>query len=93
MVAVGDYIAFDYSGRRALHQVIDGKTANASGVTGNIEVVPPFRPGIANGLAVSVGNPALRAVMVPGTLDMGRSAGIWHEGISFRWTQTLREVP
>lgn len=93
VVAVGDYIAFDYSGRRALHQVVSGATANSSGVTGNIEVVPPFRAGIANGLAVSVGNPSLRAVMVPGSLDMGQSSGIWHEGISFGWTQTLSEVP
>lgn len=92
VVSVGDYIAFDYSGRRALHQVIDGKTANTSGVTGNIEIVPPFRTGIANGIAVSVGNPVLRAVMVPGSLDMGQSRGLWHEGVSFQWTQTLREA-
>lgn len=93
VIAPGDYIAFGYAGRRALHQVVSGKTVDGSGNTGNIEVVPPFRPGVALDLPVSVGNPPLKAVMVPGSLRMGQSRGIWHEGISFDWTQTLRETP
>lgn len=93
VVAPGDYIAWDYSGRRALHQVHKGSTANSSGNTGNIEIVPTARIVPSAGLTVAVGSARFRAVMVPGSLDMGQSRGIWHEGISFDWSQTLRENP
>lgn len=93
VIAAGDYIAFDYSGRRALHQVVVGKTVDASGNTGNIEVVPPFRtlPGV--GWGVTVGAAKCRAVMVPGTARVGASNIVATSGVSFDWTQTLRENP
>lgn len=92
-IAAGDYLAFDYSGRRALHQVVVGKTVDASGNTGNIEVVPPFRtlPGV--GWGVTVGAAKCRAVIVPGSLSIGIAADGATDSISFEWTQTLRENP
>lgn len=89
----GDFIAFDYAGRRALHQVLTDTTITAGGTRTGIEVVPPVRPGWAANASVGVGSVRFRAVMVPGSLDMGQSRGIWHDGISFDWTQTLRETP
>ena len=93
VIAAGDYLAFDYSGRRALHQVVVGKTVDANGNTGNIEVVPPFRtlPGV--GWGVTVGAAKCRAVMVPGTARVGTSNIVATSGVSFDWTQTLRENP
>ena len=93
VIAAGDYLAFDYSGRRALHQVVVGKTVDASGNTGNIEVVPPFRtlPGV--GWGVTVGAAKCRAVIVPGSLSIGIAADGATDSISFDWTQTLRENP
>ena len=93
VIAAGDYIAFDYSGRRALHQVVVGATVNGSGNTGNIEVVPPFRtlPGV--GWGVTVGAAKCRAVIVPGSLSIGIAADGATDSISFDWFQTLRESP
>ena len=72
-------------------ELLSGKTDLTYTVA--IEVVPPIRPGWAAGVAVTIGSPRCRAVMVPGSLNMGQSRGIWHEGISFDWTQTLGENP
>lgn len=93
VIAAGDYLSLDYSGRRALHQVVVGKTVDASGNTGNIEVVPPFRtlPGV--GWGVTVGAAKCRAVIVPGSLSIGIAADGATDSISFDWTQTLRENP
>lgn len=89
----GDYMAFGYANRIALHQIVVGGALNGTGARNGVEVVPPIRPGWAAGVAVTIGSPRCRAVMVPGSLNMGQSRGIWHEGISFDWTQTLRENP
>lgn len=92
-IVPGDYIAWDYSGRRALHQVVSGSTANSSGATGNIEIVPPMRTLPAVGSAVALGAARCRAVIVPGSLRIGTANAAITDGISFDWTQTLRENP
>ena len=93
VISDGDYLSFDYSGRRALHQVVGGGTANASGITGNIEVVPPIRAMSAAGWAVTVGPGKCLAKMNPGSLKIGASGRVATTGASFEWTQTLSEVP
>lgn len=93
VVVPGDYIAWDYSGRRALHQVVSGSTANSSGATGNIEIVPPMRTLPAVGSAVALGAARCRAVIVPGSLRIGTANAAITDGISFDWIQTLRESP
>ena len=93
LVEPGDYIAWDYSGRRALHQVVVGRTADSNGSTGDIEIVPPMRTLPPVGTAVTVGAAKCRAVMVPGTAQVGSSSIVATTGISFDWIQTLRENP
>ena len=93
VIVPGDYLAWEYSGRRALHQVVVGATVNSSGVTGNIEIVPPMRTLPAAGTAVAVGTARCRAVIVPGSLRIGAASAAITEGISFDWIQTLREHP
>ena len=93
VINAGDYIAFDYSGRRAFHQALARVVATSTGTTGNIDIVPPFRTGMAVNIPVQVGSPALRAVMVPGSLRVGTSGMVATSGASFEWTQTLRENP
>lgn len=92
VLRAGDYIGFTYAGRRALHQAIEGANANAEGVTGAFEVVPPIRPGWAAGAAVTVGAPRCVAVLSPGKTRIGQSVGVRHESASFEWVQTLRQV-
>lgn len=89
----GDYIAFGYASRIALHRIVVGGALSGTGARNGVEVVPPIRPGWVAGVGLTIGAPKCRAVMVPGSLSMGQSRGIWHEGISFDWTQTLRENP
>lgn len=94
VIKPGDYIAFDYSGRRAFHQFETGGTASSTGEIGALEVVPPFRPGSAVvDRTVTIGASKCRAVMVPGTARVGTSNIVATSGVSFDWTQTLRENP
>ena len=93
VVSPGDYLSFNYSGRRAFHQVVVGATANGSGVTGNIEIVPPLRAAPAVGTAATVGRATCRAVMVPGASRVGVSNIVASTGVVIDWVQTLRENP
>ncbi|SDL37245.1 hypothetical protein [Paracoccus chinensis] len=89
----GDYIAFGYANRIALHRIVVGGALSGTGARNGVEVVPPIRAGWTANTPVQIGSVRCRAVMVPGTLNMGQSRGIWHEGISFEWIQMLRENP
>ena len=94
IIKAGDYLAFDYSGRRAFHQFTVGGTVGATGEVGALEVVPPFRAGSAVvDRAVTVGAAKCRAVMVPGATRVGSSNRVATMGLTFDWIQTLRENP
>lgn len=91
----GDLISWTYGTspvRHALHEVINPSvSANASGVTGAIEVTPPIRPGVTGGAAVRLLTPWCKAIIVPGSVSPGqRRAGGILEGVKFRTQQTLR---
>ena len=90
-----DLVAFTYGTgpvRYALHEVVTSTaTANASGVTGTIEVQPPIRPGAAVGAAITLKKPTCKAVIVPGSFQPGSMrSGLLTEGVSFRIKQNLR---
>jgi hypothetical protein len=69
----GDYFAFDYGtpARRALHQLLEGATADGSGETGALACVPPIRQGAAADDAVTFKQPEGTFMLVPGTLQQG----------------------
>lgn len=87
----GDYLAFEYGSpaRYALHQVVLDAAADADGAV-ELDIVPPLRPGAADGAAVSLINPSCRAVMVPGSFKPSKNGLGASEGFSFQWRQTLR---
>ncbi|ARJ70084.1 hypothetical protein [Paracoccus contaminans] len=95
MLQRGDLLAFSYGTspiRYALHQIVNASVkANASGITPNIEVVPPIRPGAVVDAAVSLIQPACKMEIEPGSYQAGslRSGGLV-EGVSFSIQQTLR---
>lgn len=94
VIKPGDYIAFDYSGRRAFHQFETGGTASSTGEIGSLEVVPPLRPGSAVAdRAVTIGAAKCRAVIVPGKVRVGMSNRVATTGLAIDWIQTLRENP
>jgi hypothetical protein len=89
----GDFIAFDYGTsplRRALHRVVHGGgAASAAGVSPALEVVPPIRAGFAVGAAVTLVDPACKAVLVPGSATPSRSRRALGDGLAFSFLQTL----
>ena len=92
VLRAGDYIGFNYQGRRALHQAVEGRVADSNGVMTVFDVVPPIRPGWVAGEAVTVGAARCMAKMVPGTVQVGVSGPVATEGASFEWVQTLEVV-
>ena len=88
-----DSIAFSYGTnpvRFARHRVGKGSTADSTGLTGWIEVVPALRPGWARGTAVQLLKPACKAVIIPGSVQPGRRRHTITTGASFKWLQSLR---
>lgn len=94
VISKGDALAFDYVAegklRRAFHRARTGATADGTGTTPLFEVVPPIRPGSIQA-AVTLTDAACRAVYVPGSLRTGMARGVFTEGLTFRWRQTLGE--
>lgn len=90
----GDYLAFIYRSsptRFALHRVVDATVvANASGDTPLFEVRPHIRPGAVVNAAVTLINPACKAIIVPDSVQPGRTSRFVTEGQSFSFLQTLR---
>jgi len=89
----GDMIGFAYASnpvRYALHRVASGAIADGSGVTGMMEVSPNIRAGAAVGAPVTLLNPACKAIIVPGSVDVGTRKRTLTTGVSFQWLQTLR---
>lgn len=89
----GDYLAFDYGTspvRRALHRVVAATVTTAgTGITPAFEVSPPLRAGAAGGAAVSLFKAACKAVIVPNTIDKGKTTRTTNQDMSFRFQQTL----
>jgi len=89
----GDYIGWSYGTspiRYALHRAVSTATASGAGVISAIEVVPPVRPGLTVGTAVSLRRPVCKMVVQPGSVSVGVGSGMISAGATFRATQTLR---
>lgn len=88
-----DAVAWAYGAnptRYALHRLAAPVTANGSGLTPLVEVVPNVRPGASTGVAVQLVKAACKAVIVPGSYQPGRRKARLTSGASFKWQQTLR---
>lgn len=85
----GDYLAFDYGSSRALHQIVEGVTANGSGLTTEFEVRPHIRSGYTLNSAVTLKNPRGQFVLLPGSVS-SKSSGALHTIVSFQAVQFLQ---
>lgn len=90
VVSAGDYLSFDYSGNRALHQAMETVTANGSGVTTQFEVRPFIRTGwtLSPTTAVKLKGPKGIFNMVPGSVSSKISNAIYSV-ITFQAVQSL----
>ncbi len=89
VLSIGDYIAFNYGTRRALHRLVSAATASAGGLTPVFEVTPAIRTGAAVSSAVTLIRPSCKAVLLPGSVSRGVSRQLITRDASFRFRQTL----
>ena len=83
----GDYLAFTYSGVRALHRIVTNTiSANGAGTTAQFEVTPRLRAGASVGLAVTLVKASCKAVLVPGSVSKGRSRKTITREMAFRFS-------
>lgn len=68
-LSVGDYLSFAFGTKRALHQVLEGVTADGSGDTVEFAVCPEVRPGFAIDAAVKLKKPSGLFLLVPGSVE------------------------
>lgn len=90
-ISQGNLLSFTYGTnplRYALHRVVRGRIANASGDTGSIELTPFIRPGAAVDAQVRLVAPFCKAVIV--SADYGNSSATVSKDASFNWRKTLR---
>lgn len=90
----GDYLAFTYGSspvRYAFHQIVTGATSTGPGVqTSLIEVMPPIRAGATVATTVSLRQPAMKALIGPGSLSSRTARAVLSDGLTFDFMQTLR---
>lgn len=75
VISRGDYLSFDYAGKRALHQAMESVTANGAGATGQFEVRPFIRAGWNLGTAVNLKAPRGVFALVPGSVTPTQTRG------------------
>lgn len=87
----GDRLAFSYSSnptRYALHEIVVGGLADASGAL-TVEVTPNVRTGATTGAAVTLVRPSMKAIIRPGSTQLGASTARVTAGATFQIIQTL----
>jgi hypothetical protein len=88
-----DYLAWSYGSsptRFALHRVVTAAVADATGLTPLFEVSPSIRPGWVVNSDVQLVRPACKALIVPGSVQIGRRSAALVKGAGFKFIQTLR---
>jgi hypothetical protein len=88
VLSPGDYLSFDYGDSRALHQLVEGATANGFGTTPQFEVRPYIRAGATVGEAVRLKRPSGLFTLMPNTIE-SRLNGAIHSVVSFQAIQAL----
>lgn len=91
----GDYVSFvtgSGDGQRFhLHQLVEGASANGSGVTVQLDIVPDLHPAVTTGIAVVLQQPRCIARMIPGSVEVSSHPRRgFTEGARFAWRQTYR---
>lgn len=90
-IPAGSYLSFDYGSsptRRAFHELAETATTNGSGTSSTFEVSPFIRPGAAVGQVVTLLKPAMRCLIVPGSLQ-AQSVRAMTSTVSFSVVQKI----
>jgi hypothetical protein len=76
--------------RYGLHRIAVAASADATGLTGWNEVTPALPAALVAGAVATLARPAIKAVVMPGSVQPGTRRGGMVEGIAFSFVQTLR---
>jgi hypothetical protein len=93
ILSQGDWLSFSYGTspvRYAIHQIVETVTVPAGGISPSFEVSTFIRPGAAVSAPVQLVRPFFKAIIVPGSVNVGGSIPIFTSGIQFSILQTLR---
>lgn len=93
LFARGDMIGVTWGAsplRYGLHRIVVAASADASGLTGAIEVAPDLPAALTTGLAVSLRRPAFKAVIAAGSVQAGTLRNRIYDGAGFDLIQTMR---
>lgn len=91
-ISKGDYLSIAYGSgpvRYWFGQVVVAATADGTGLTPLLEFVPPLPAAVTTTLAVTLVQPAFKAVMVPGSIASGTIRRVKTDGLSFNFIQTF----
>lgn len=91
VLTAGDFVGWTYdTSRRALHQVVETRTTDGSGVI-DITVSHPVRGTVSAGTAVTILDPVCKAKLVPGSINPRTYTRRGAAAMSFQWRQTLAQ--
>lgn len=84
-ISRGDYLHYDYAGRRYLHQAMENATAVSGGTTALFEVRPhlPSNMVLSPAISVTFKNPSAICSLIPGSVSKSMISGI-HGTVSFQ---------
>lgn len=88
----GDFIGWQYGSnptRYALHQVANKVTA-AGGIADRVEVTPFIESGWVANQTVTLIKPVMKAIVIPGSTDVGSFGAQIADGVKFTVYQTFR---
>ncbi|MBW7968113.1 hypothetical protein [Bradyrhizobium sp. BR 10289] len=88
VISRGDYLSFDYTGGRALHQAMETVTASGGGVSPQFEVRPHLRAGWTLSTAVNLKAPRGIFTLMPGSVVPTQTRGKYGR-LTFKTGQAL----
>ena len=90
VMTAGDYLSIETAGgARELHMLARGGSADGTGTTPELEVVPHVRPGVAQGDAVTLLDPLLEMRLQPESLRHERLNSVLSR-VAFKALQVIR---
>lgn len=92
-MTAGDFVSWSYGSspvRTSLHQLVEGDTADGSGITGWMEVTPMLTAGAVAETPVVLDKPYCVAKYIPGSWGSPQVKSLYAGGFSFQWVQTFR---
>lgn len=87
VLSVGDYFEVTSSGNTFLFRIVEGRTANGSGVTTEFEVIPDLPAILAVNDVVNLKKPCARFIITPGSYNPGDADKMFTSGMTLEFEE------